>query len=156
MKLYKYASPRLLEHAFSNGGEAYLKFDYPRNYNDPLELFLTLRGNESDPHIIAYYKEILGKIPQFPTTCFSKRPDIIPMWAHYGEEHAGFVVEFDEKALCEIIPIGYLEDVEYVDETGVADWGSIGYAASTLKPRHTYAVQTGAFKSAYFTKNRCW
>lgn len=156
MKLYKYASPGLLEHALSPTGEVCLKFDHPRNYNDPLELFLTLRGHESDPQVIAYYREILGEVPQLPTTCFSKRPDIIPMWAHYGDEHAGFVMEFEETALSKAVPIGYLEDVAYVDETGFTDWGVIRYAAGTLKPRHTYAVQTEALKKAYFTKNHCW
>jgi hypothetical protein len=156
MKLYKYFRPGLMDHAFTEKNEACLKFDYPKNYNDPLELFLTLKGEEVDPQVIAYYKEILGEIPQMPTSCFSKRPDIIPMWAHYGEEHAGFVIEIDEKAIADVIPIGYLADVKYVIDTGVTDWKMIGYAAATLKPRHTYNVQTDAFKNAYFTKNLCW
>ncbi|NQT13392.1 MAG: DUF2971 domain-containing protein [Planctomycetes bacterium] len=156
MKLYKYVGPDLLTRALTDDGAVCLKFDHPKNYNDPLELFLTLRGEESDPQVIAYYRTILGEIPQLPTTCFSKRPDVIPMWAHYGAEHAGFVLEIDEEALCDNISIGYVEDVEYVDETGAADWYSIRYAATTLKPRHTYFAQTAAFKSAYFTKNRCW
>ncbi len=156
MSLYKYAGPDLLKRVLTDDGKVCLKFDHPKNYNDPLELFLTLRGQESDPHVIAYYKTILGDIPQLPTTCFSKRPDVIPMWAHYGAEHAGFAIELNEEALCDNISIGYLEDVEYVDETGAVEWYTIEFAATTKKPRHTYFAQTAAFKSAYFTKNRCW
>ncbi len=156
MKLYKYAGPGLVKKALKRKGLAYLKFDYPKNYNDPLELFQTVRGEEDDPRVIAYYAEILGEIPQLPTTCFSRRPDIIPMWAHYAKEHAGFVIEFDERALCNTIPIGYIENVHYADEPGATDWGAIRYAATTLKPRHTYHIQSLAFRHAYLTKNKCW
>ena len=156
MSLYKYVDPRFLDRALTDDGKVCLKFEHPKNYNDPLELFLTLRGQESEPFVIAYYKTILGEIPQLPTTFFSKRPDVIPMWAHYAKEHTGFALEINEEALCDNISIGYIEDVEYVDESGIAEWGSINFAATTKKPRHTHFVQTAAFKNAYFTKNRCW
>jgi len=156
MRLYKYCSPDLLDRVLTVDAKVRLKFSHPKNYNDPLELFLTLRGEERDPRVIAYYMTILGDIPQLPTTCFSMRPDVIPMWAHYGAEHVGFAIEIDEETLCDNISIGYVEDVEYVDETGTAEWGSIRFAATTKKFRHTYFAQTAAFKSAYFTKNRCW
>ena len=35
--------------------------------------------NEVEPEILAYYQEILGDIPQFPTTCFSNLPNVIPI-----------------------------------------------------------------------------
>src|SRR4051794_31212825 len=108
MKLYKYLSPGNLDSMFARGGLVGLKCDFPKNYNDPFELFLGIDPTEASEEDIAYYIEILGEIPQMPTTCFSKRPDVIPMWAHYGRDHTGYVVEIDEKKLAKSISIGYL------------------------------------------------
>jgi hypothetical protein len=72
MKLYKYSPPDVFTKMFRRKGFVGLKCDLPKNYNDPFELFLSLDANVED---IAYYMEILGEIPQMPTSCFSKRPD---------------------------------------------------------------------------------
>ena len=50
---------------------------------------------------------------QFAITCFSKIPDSILMWSHYGNKHTGFCVEYNfEKcknldALVNLLPVLY-------------------------------------------------
>lgn len=49
----------------------------------------------------------------FAITCFSETPDNILMWAHYGDKHTGFCVEYDfskmktEKLLLMLFPVVY-------------------------------------------------
>lgn len=154
MKLYKYAPASVLS-AVLRDQSVSIKFDHPANYNDPLELFLTPRG-VSDDFTFAFYHHLLGELPQMPTTCFSRRPDTLPMWAHYADDHTGFLVEFDEERLIEHFEAGYIQDVEYKTEIGFCDTGVIHYAAQTGKPRHVHRARSLAFTSAYFTKNTCW
>lgn len=155
MKLYKYSPPEVLQKMFVRKGFVGLKCDFPKNYNDPFELFLSVSAKDADLEDVAYYLEILGDIPQMPTSCFSKRPDVVPMWAHYGRDHAGYAIEIDEASLAGAISLGYLEDIEYSEVMGTVDLGLVHFAATTLKPRHTQRVRTIAFKSAYLTKNHC-
>lgn len=156
MKLYKYSPPNVLTKMFARKGFVGLKCDLPKNYNDPFELFLSVNAKDADLEDIAYYLEILGEIPQMPTSCFSKRPDVVPMWAHYGRDHTGYAIEIDETALAGAVSLGYIEDIDYSDTMGTVDLGLVHFAATTLKFRHTHRVQTMAFRSAYLTKNRCW
>lgn len=86
----------------------------PKNYNDPFELFLSVNVKDADVEDIAYYLEILGEIPQMPTSCFSKRPDVVPMWAHYGRNHAGYAIEIEEAALAGAVSLGYIENITLV------------------------------------------
>ena len=73
MKLYKYLNPQVVDNVFIKDGHIGLKCDFPMNYNDPFELFVTIKSEEvGDSDYIAYFYEILGEIPQLPTTCFSK------------------------------------------------------------------------------------
>jgi len=156
MKLYKYIGPDVLELVFSEAGYVRFKCTYPKDYDDPYELFLTIDPNEMEPEIVAYYQEILGKIPQLPTTCFSKLPNVIPMWTHYARNLKGFVIEVDETTLRKIIPDISIGDVDYKKEANVVDLDLLRLANETGKPRHTYFLQRAAFSSAYFTKNICW
>jgi len=156
-KLYKYLPPDVFTRMFrGRAGQVALKCNFPKNYNDPFELFLSLNGQTSDDEVIAYYQDILGEIPQMPISCFSRRPDIVPTWAHYGREHRGFVVELDEQKLSDAVTRAYIADVRYSGTSGTVDLASVEWAATTLKPRHTFFAQSAAFRSAYFTKNRCW
>jgi len=156
MKLYKYSPPDVFKKMFAREGFVGLKCDLPKNYNDPFELFLSVNAEDAEVDTIAYYLEILGEIPQMPTSCFSKRPDVVPMWAHYGRDHTGYAIEIDEAGLAGAVSLGYIEDIEYSDTMGTVDLNLVNYAATTLKFRHTHRVQTMAFRSAYLTKNRCW
>lgn len=133
-----------------------LKCSYPKDYNDPYELFLSIDPQGVKPEYIAYYHEILSEIPQWPTTCFSLCPNVVPMWAHYASEHSGFVIEVDEEKLQGQYLESTIQDMTYSDNTGTIDMELIRYACVTAKYRHTYRVINMAFNNAYFTKNECW
>ena len=148
MKLYKYIGPDVLDLAFSKVGKVSLKCSYPKDYNDPYELFLTIEPNEVEPEILAYYQEILGDVPQLPTTCFSKLPNVIPMWAHYAHNSRGFVIEIDEEAVRATYPDISIDDVDYKDEANVVDHDLVNHALTTFKPRHTYLLQREAIGNA--------
>ena len=97
-KLYKYMGAEILNMAFEKEGFCSLKCSYPKDYNDPYELFLTISFNQT-PEVLAFYKSIVSEIQQYPTTCFSKSPIVTPMWAHYANNGTGFVIEIDEDPL---------------------------------------------------------
>jgi len=156
MKLYKYASPRTVDKIFRRDGAVYLKASRPKEFNDPFELFLTLRTAGVAPEVLAFYQDVVGAVPQWPTVCFSKRPDVIPMWAHYGQECSGFAVEVEEELLTKTFPDIRAEDVSYSSDPTTIDIGLVQHAAMTCKPRHSYSVQSAAVSAAYFTKNAVW
>lgn len=156
MKIYKYLSPDVIDLVFPEPGKVAFKCTYPKDFNDPYELFLTINPHDVDDEIVAYYQEILGDLPQMPTSCFSRLPNVIPMWAHYANNSEGFVVEVGEDELQKIIPNVSVDDVDYEDEANIVDVGLVHYAYETGKPRHTYLLQRSAFSKAYFTKNICW
>ena len=114
-KLYKYIAPGTLEKAFTDPSKCGFKFSYPKDYNDPFELFLTINF-ENDKEIAAFYKEVVIQIPQYPTTCFSKSPTVVPMWAHYAHNSEGFVIEIDEDKLKSIHSDIKIDDVVYRNE----------------------------------------
>src|SRR6202051_1411211 len=89
-----------------------LKCSLPKDFNDPYELFLTIDFNQ-EPDLLAFYADAIGEIPQSPTTCFSRSPAVIPMWAHYAQNHEGFVIEVSEEKLCEMLPEIACGDVSY-------------------------------------------
>ena len=156
MKLYKYASARTVDKIFRRDGAVYLKASRPKDFNDPFELFLTLRTAGVEPEVLAFYQDVVGAVPQWPTICFTKRPDVIPMWAHYGQECSGFAVEVDEELLTKTFPEIRAEDVSYSLDPTTIDIGLVQNAAMTCKPRHSYFVQSAAVSAAYFTKNAVW
>lgn len=152
--IYKYFGPGLAEIALSDNG-ATLKCSLPKDFNDPYELFLTVNFN-ADPGALACYQEAIGSIPQLPTTCFSSSPAISPMWAHYGLNVTGFVVEFNEDLLKKHFPEARFDDVSYRD---AADDGltEMLYRVHVIKkPRYTYFLQGGVFHAAYYTKTSAW
>lgn len=154
-KLYKYVGPDIFEKAFSVLGKCSFKCSYPKEFNDPYELFLTI-NYEQRPDVLAYYQETIGNIPQYPTTCFSKSPDIIPMWAHYAHNHRGVVIEVDEEKINEYFPEISFGDIDYQNESnGEIEW-MLHHALMTCKPRHVYFLQRAVISTAYYTKNTCW
>ncbi|WP_091035216.1 DUF2971 domain-containing protein [Microbacterium oxydans] len=154
-KLYKYLGPELAGIALSHDG-ATLKFSLPREFNDPFELFLTVDRNSS-PDTLAFYEEVIGEIAGMPTTCFSSHPDVVPMWAHYGQNGRGFVLEVDEDLLsADLRDDGVIEDVTYRDSSPDELAGLLARAQFRQKPRDIYFLRNGVYNAAYFTKATCW
>lgn len=154
-KLYKYASPAVLSKVFHGNAGCTLKCSLPRDFNDPYELFLTINRNE-DPELLAFYNDTIGDLPQLPTTCFSRSPAVIPMWAHYADSLRGLVIEIDGDRL-ETSDQGFgIGDVEYREGPDPALNRLLGQAYETTKPRHAYFLNRAVFHAAYFTKATCW
>jgi Protein of unknown function (DUF2971) len=154
-KIYKYVGPDILEKAFTQDGICRFKCSYPQDFNDPYELFLTIDFNQK-PEILAFYAETVGSVPQNATTCFSKFPNVIPMWAHYGYNHSGLVIEIDEEKIQERFPEVSFGDVDYQDEPHDYIIEHLYRAFITKKPRHTYILWQAVMSGAYYTKSACW
>ncbi len=116
---------------------------------------MTINFNEQ-PRQLAFYSEVIGEIPQMPTTCFSKSPSVIPMWSHYAQNLQGFVIELDEENLASHFPKSGFGDVNYRDKPDDSIQGNLYRAYGTLKPRHVYFLQQIVFNTAYYTKSTCW
>lgn len=154
-KLYKYLAPNLADKALTQYG-ATLKFSMPTEFNDPFELFLTV-DHSSTPETLAFYEEVIGDIELMPTTCFSRRPDVVPMWAHYGQNGGGFVIEVDEDGLrAELGDSCAIEDVTYRDSRAEDLAYSLAHAQFRQKPRDIYFLRNSVYRAAYFTKASCW
>jgi len=154
-KVYKYFSYEVLELVFDREGFCGLKCSYPKDYNDPFELFLSL-GSEVPSDVLAFYNDVVQEIPQYPTTCFSKSPVVTPMWAHYGGNQTGFVLEFDAEKLQEWNDEVKLKDVTYENKANDVIKNHLMRAAVTKKPRHSYFLKVAAENIAYFTKSEQW
>jgi Protein of unknown function (DUF2971) len=154
-KIYKYASSQFINNVFSLPEQVTLKCSLPKDFNDPYELFLNVDFNE-EPDALAFYADAVGDLAQLPTTCFSRSPDVIPMWAHYAENHKGFVLEFSEPRLAEAFPESSFQDVTYSDAPS-EDLTDMLYRAFRIgKYRYIYLLRQGVYHAAYFTKATCW
>ena len=153
--LYKYIGPEHVHKVFHSSDVVTLKCSLPKEFNDPYELFLTIDFNEQ-PDALAFYADAIGDLPQLPTTCFSRSPIVLPMWAHYAQNLQGFAVEFSEDELVKALPESRFDDVSYSD-TPSQDLSEMLYRAYVIgKYRYTYFLRQGAFHAAYFTKASCW
>ena len=139
-KLYKYLGPEIVGRAFEERVTCTFKCSLPRDFNDPFELFLTI-DYQQDPDVLAYYREVIGAIPQRATTCFSKSPEVVPMWVHYAENHTGVVLEVDEDCVSESHPETAFGDVDYLAEADPGILAALRHAQTTCKPRHVYMLQ---------------
>lgn len=154
-KLYKYAGPSNIDNIFHSAGDIAFRCSYPKDFNDPYELFLTIDFNQ-EPDILAFYEDAIGKIPQRPTTCFSKSPSVIPMWAHYAQNHEGFVIELDEdRVKKELSDVGF-GDIDYRDQASKEIQDTLDRAFHIGKPRYMYFLHQAVLSAAYFTKSSCW
>ena len=154
-RLYKYVSPGNVDNVFAIDEKATLKFSLPQQFNDPYELFLTINFNR-DPEELAFYLDLIGENLQYPTTCFSKSPSVVPMWAHYAQNHQGFVIEFSEEKLEEAFPEASFGDVKYSD-TPTHDLSDLLVRAHVIKKfRYNLWLIQAVMSSAYFTKMLCW
>ncbi len=106
--------------------------------------------------MLACYAEAIGDLPQYPTTCFSRSPIVIPMWAHYAYNHNGFVIEFSEEAILEAFPETRFDDVAYKDGPAHDFSDLVSRVLHIGKPRYTYFLQGAVANAAYFTKSTCW
>jgi Protein of unknown function (DUF2971) len=154
-KIYKYVGCSYLDKVIGLSGQVTLKCSYPKDFNDPYELFLTIDFNQQ-PDVLAFYSDVIGQIPQLPTTCFSRSPIVVPMWAHYAQNSEGFVLEFDEATLAKSFPESGFGDVEYQDAAGDDLTDVLSRAFEIGKPRYLYMLQRGVFNAAYYTKMACW
>lgn len=154
-KIYKYIGPEHIDKVFHSPESVTLKCSLPKEFNDPYELFLTIDFNE-EPDALAFYADVIGELPQFPTTCFSRSPVVVPMWAHYAQNHEGFAIEFSEDALSEAFSEGSFGDISYSDAPS-RDLSDILHMAYKIgKPRYSYFLTRSVFNNAYFTKASCW
>ncbi|PRY64034.1 Protein of unknown function (DUF2971) [Vreelandella songnenensis] len=153
--LYKYMEPRILDASLVRQGFIGFKCSKPEEYNDPYELFLSVDTNV-DTQLLAFYRDSLGQLPQYPTSCFSRSPVVVPMWAHYGHASRGFVIEIDEKMLIDYCSEASVDDVEYTDSANKDLEGLLARAFVTCKPRHTFFLHKAVLHSAYFTKQSSW
>lgn len=154
-RLYKYTKTDMLSKIFADPASCNFKCSKPADFNDPYELFLTVDFNLDAEHL-ATYRELLGEIPQYPVTCFSKSPAVVPMWAHYGGNHEGVVIEVDEDRLRQHFPELAIKDVEYRREPDPGITNLLQYAVGTRKGRHNMFFIQGAKSAAYFTKYEDW
>jgi hypothetical protein len=79
--IYKYLGHEVIDKLFQSPDNVTFKCSLPKDFNDPYELFLTIDFKE-EPELLAFYADAIGELPQYPTTCFSRSPAVIPMWAH--------------------------------------------------------------------------
>jgi hypothetical protein len=154
-KIYKYASSQFINDIFSLPEHVTLKCSLPKDFNDPYELFLTIDFNE-EPDALAFHADAVGDLAQLPTTCFSRSPDVIPMWAHYAENHKGFLLEFSEPRLAEAFPESIFQDVTYSDAPSEYLTDMLYRAFRIGKYRYIYLLRQGVYHAAYFTKATCW
>lgn len=154
-KVYKYFSAGVLDPVFAQPKFCGIKCSQPKDYNDPYELFLGVDLTVA-PGLLAAYRELVDELPQWPTSCFSKSPVVAPMWAHYGDNHSGFVIEFDVDALEAAFPNIVIMDVTYRTEPSADIADQLQRAAGTKKPRHAYFLQQTVLATAYFSKDVAW
>jgi hypothetical protein len=106
--------------------------------------------------MLAAYSELIQELPQHPTSCFSRSPVVTPMWAHYANNHSGFVVEFDVDSLKANFDAMLIKDITYREapNPGIAE--QLMMAVVTRKPRHAYFLQQTVLSAAYFSKDVSW
>lgn len=153
--IYKYLSHSHLEKVLGSNNLVTLKCSYPKDFNDPYELFLTVNFADR-PEVLAFYADVIGNLDQLPTTCFSRSPSVTPMWAHYAQNLQGFAIEINEEVLAQHFKESGFGDVDYRDAPD-EDLIEMLYRAYAIgKMRHIYLLRRGVFSSAYYTKASCW
>lgn len=155
LRIYKYFSESVLDIVFQRDGFCGLKCSLPKDYNDPYELFLGV-DLTVPAESLAIYRDIIQDLPHYPTTCFSKSPIVAPMWAHYAQNHSGFVLEFDVQAIQEHFEEIEIRNVDYKVSPNPALATALERAAVTKKPRHATWLRQVVLTEAYFSKYQDW
>lgn len=156
MLIFKYLSPGGAAKVLEADTSLSLRFGLPRNYNDPYELFLQPSQPLADEELRAFYDFFLGSVIQAPVSCFSKKPDSVTMWAHYGEEGTGVLLGFDEDSLARDFALAYFDDVTYSDTPAKISASLIEHAFRTGKRRHSLRLLAVAHRAAFFMKRTDW
>lgn len=155
IKIYKYVGHDYIDKVIGASDQVTLKCSYPKDFNDPYELFLTIDFKER-PEVLAFYADVIGKLDQLPTTCFSRTLSVMPMWAHYAQNLQGFAIEFNEAMLVQSFQECGFGDVDYRDSPD-DDLTEMLYRAYAIgKMRYIYLLRKGIFSAAYYTKATCW
>ena len=154
-KIYKYLSHDVMRLVFDRDELCGVKCSLPKDYNDPYELFLGMDLNTPSDQL-AFYNDVVGGIPQNPTTCFSKSPIVAPMWAHYANNHSGFVLEFDLEGMQKHFEGNPIWEVSYRVGPHENLKKILEKAAVLKKPRYAYELQEFVFVESYFTKYEEW
>jgi hypothetical protein len=153
--VFKYCSDGNLQNVFVRDGFVGIKCSLPQDYNDPFELFLGV-DLEQGSDLLATYREVVEEVPQLLTTCFSKSPIVAPMWAHYGNNHQGFVIGFDVEALEKHLPNILIRDISYREAPSKDLISYTQMAARRMKPRDAMALRDAVLYHAYFSKYLEW
>ena len=153
--LYKYLPPECLGTVFGNAGFASFKCSTPAEFSDPYELFLSV-DLDTDSELLAFHRDVVGELPQLPTTCFSRSPIVVPMWCHHAGNFRGAVIELDQARLAECFPHSRLEDVTYADRASDDLMNLLVRARELQKPRYSVMLGAAVLHAAYFTKLAVW
>lgn len=154
-KIYKYFSSDVMELIFERDGFCGIKCSYPKDYNDPYELFLGV-NTDVDTECLATYKDIINEIPQYPTSCFSRSAIVSPMWAHYAREQSGFVLEFDTEVLKEHFQDCIIKEISYKNKPDERLEELLLRTSIIKKPRYAYFLLQSTILEAYFSKYTDW
>jgi len=154
-KIFKYFSETVIEHVFVRDDFVGVKCSLPQDYNDPFELFLGVDLDQSSD-LLATYNEVVQEIPARLTTCFSKSPVVAPMWAHYANNHQGFVIGFDTAAMENVFSALMVRDITYRAGPSESLAGLTLMAARRCKPRDAMALRNAVNYEGYFSKYLEW
>lgn len=154
-KIFKYFSSGVVEHVFARDGHVGVKCSLPQDYNDPFELFLGVDLDQGSD-LLATYKEVVQNIPSLLTTCFSRSPVVAPMWAHYAENHEGFLIGFETAAMEDHFGDLMVRDITYRDGPSEDLVQFARMAAFRCKPRDGMALRDAVFYHGYFSKYSEW
>lgn len=153
--IFKYFSENVIEHVFTRDGFVGIKCSLAQDYNDPFELFLGVNFDQGSD-LLATYKEVVQEVPPLLTTCFSRSPVVAPMWAHYANNHRGFVLGFETTLLEGCFEGLMLRDIAYRDEPSTDLVHFVEMAAFRCKPRDAMALRSAVFFHSYFSKYSEW
>lgn len=136
MKLYKYLNAERLDILQNE----VIRFTQPNAFNDPFEIASTVNGifgPQTNPIEGALDKSNVGRtimdlmglgagqvLQQYFSTMFgvlslTEKPDNLLMWAHYSDDHQGFVIELDseheffDRRESDDDPLRHLRKIEY-------------------------------------------
>lgn len=154
-QIFKYFSGINLGHAFARDGHVGIKCSYPQDYNDPYELFLGIDLDQGS-ELLATYSEVVQEVPSQLTTCFSKSPVVAPMWAHYADNHRGFVIGFDVAQFQDAFPHLLVREVFYLERPSEDLVRFTEMAAHRRKPRDAMFLRNAVTYHSYFSKYQEW
>ncbi len=156
MKLiFKYFSESSLDHVLTRDDHVGIKCSLPQDYNDPYELFLGIDLDQGS-ELLATYSEVVQEIPSQLTTCFSKSPVVAPMWAHYADNHRGFVIGFDVALFQEAFPHLLVREISYLERPSENLVRFTEMAAYRKKPRDAMLLRDAVSYHSYFSKYQEW